>query len=590
MSKFARMISVVAIVLMSASLGSGRAAGAIVRRVNAPYFATTDLSQKFGEMAIFWFGRVTPTENYADVRVAYNDTEVYVYVAIFDRQLWYDTAPSPADLENWDAVTLYLDRGGNAGTTPSANTYRFVAQLNWWENRSAYQAAYRGNGSTWISAALPFTTTTPYRGDGAPNDGLDKRGWAAVFRVPFSSLGLSSSPTPGSVWGLGLALHDRDDAGGTFIAAKTWPETIEANQASTWGQLAFGLPAYTPPVATSPQTTIVRHHLNGATVPDGGVGGYTNCGGGLDFWGEWGNRVYDTFPNGDLYGDFNIQNQSDLADWPCFSKYFVTFPLTALPANKVIISATLTLHQFGGSGGPGQATSSLIQVLTVNDAWNPATLSWNTAPLAVENVSRAWVEPLASACTWPCVPRTWDVSAAVAPAYANGTPLRLALYSADSDYHSGKYFVSSDTGDWNAAGRPMLTVRWGEARPTVIKSVWPPIGSGGATITYTLRVIGSGQPLTLTDDLPALIGAPIDLQSTSGSIGYAAAGRRVTWTGAPAIGQAVTSTIVVTIANVSGPLAIGNTAWLSDTLGLASDSSASFIVDGYQTDLPLIWR
>jgi len=32
------------------------------------------------------------------------------------------------------------------------------------------------------------------------------------------------------------------------------------------------------------------------------------------------------------------------------------------------------------------------------------------------------------------------------------------LYEADSAYHSGKYFTSSDTGDWNEAGRPTLQV------------------------------------------------------------------------------------------------------------------------------------
>jgi hypothetical protein len=63
---------------------------------------------------------------------------------------------------------------------------------------------------------------------------------------------------------------------------------------------------------------------------------------------------------------------------------------------------------------------------------------------------------------WPGIPWTWDVGKAVADAYAEGQPLRLVLYSADSNYHSGKLFVTSDTGDWNAAGRPALRVEWGE--------------------------------------------------------------------------------------------------------------------------------
>jgi len=46
------------------------------------------------------------------------------------------------------------------------------------------------------------------------------------------------------------------------------------------------------------------------------------------------------------------------------TKYYVTFPLTALPPGKVVVSATLTLHQFGNSQ-PDAAKPSLVQVLTV---------------------------------------------------------------------------------------------------------------------------------------------------------------------------------------------------------------------------------
>ncbi|MCX8063534.1 MAG: hypothetical protein N3D16_13215, partial [Anaerolineales bacterium] len=60
---------------------------------------------------------------------------------------------------------------------------------------------------------------------------------------------------------------------------------------------------------------------------------------------------------------------------------------------------------------------------------------------------------------WSNLPkREIDVTRGVAHAYANGQPLRLALYSADGAYHSGKYFVTSRTGDWNAQNRPTLVV------------------------------------------------------------------------------------------------------------------------------------
>jgi hypothetical protein len=72
------------------------------------------------------------------------------------------------------------------------------------------------------------------------------------------------------------------------------------------------------------------------------------------------------------------------------------------------------------------------------------------------------VNPVTSFPGWPGVPYSWDVSYAAAWALARGTPLRLVLYSADGPRHSGKYFSSSDTGDWNAVARPTLVVTWGD--------------------------------------------------------------------------------------------------------------------------------
>jgi len=435
------------------------------RRVNAPYFSGP---VPFAETAIFWFGRVNSSENYANVRVGYNDTELYIYLAAFDRRLWYSTNPSPGDLA-WDAATLYLDLDGNAGSVPDVNAYRFEGQLNWWEPRVNYQTVYRGNGSSWVMATVPFSVTSGWRGDALNND-TDDRGWVVTFHIPFASLGLSGPPSEGMIWGMAMALHDRDNAAGPPLADKIWPEAMNATSPRTWGQVAFGLPAYTPPQITPGGTVTIRHKLNGATVKDAAAGGYTLCGAGTDFWTQWGD-TNESFYNSE-HSIFNVQNQSDVADWPCFSKYYVTFPLDAVPSGKAILSATLTLHQMGNAGDINDPNSdnrpkpSLIQVLTVAEDWNEATLTWNNAPLALENVGQAWVQPIqgcgsSGGIPWPCVPRTWDVSYAVAKAYVAGQPLRLALYSADSDYHSGKYFTSSETGDWNEVGRPTLSVTWG---------------------------------------------------------------------------------------------------------------------------------
>jgi len=98
----------------------------------------------------------------------------------------------------------------------------------------------------------------------------------------------------------------------------------------------------------------------------------------------------------------------------------------------------------------------------VDQDWDEDTLTWNNAPLAGENITGTWVDPLPVLPGWPGVPRQWDVSRAAAQAHAAGRPLRLAVYSADYAYHSGRYFTASDVDDWDEVGRPTLTVTWGE--------------------------------------------------------------------------------------------------------------------------------
>jgi hypothetical protein len=245
-----------------------------VPRVNLPYFAGDGLfPDHFDETAIFWLGRVTPTENYADVRIGYSDTMLGLRLGVFDRRLWFDDSPAPGELEAWDAVTIYLDLDGNVDNAPEPDAYRFVSQLSWSEsNRSNWQTAYRGNGTTWIPAAVPFTTSAPWRGDALNNDS-DDRGWEARFEIPFASLGLAGPPAQGTLWRLGVVVHDRDDAAGPANAPQRWPETGNPSPAASWGEMRFGLPTYVPPAATTTQTVVIREGLAGADVPDVAVGG-----------------------------------------------------------------------------------------------------------------------------------------------------------------------------------------------------------------------------------------------------------------------------------------------------------------------------
>jgi hypothetical protein len=435
---------------------TGASPGTQTRRVNVPSF-DHDPNADLPNTALVWFGTISSSANYTDARFGYTATDLYVRLQTADRDLWYDPSHSPAALTSYDSASLLVDVANASGAAPGTTAYRFDAELNWWEPRDGFQAAYRGTGSGWSSASLPFTTTSGWRGS-QPN-GTGNRGWSVIYRVPFASLGLAGPPASGTVWRLGLLVHDRDSADGPPRPDATWPEAAQGNAPGSWGQLAFGLPAYTPANSVPSGSATVRQGLNGATVLDGMVGGGTDCGSGLEpFW--------DTVPVKNYAGrdQVNVQNEGDIADWPCFSKYYLRFPLDAVPAGKVIRSATLTLHQFGNSGGGayGAPPDSLIQVFTVREDWNPATLTWNNAPLAQENVSRAWVQGLTSFPDWPGVARTWDVSGAVAQAMASGQPLRLALYSADAAYSTGKYFTGSAAADWDALGRPTLDVTWGD--------------------------------------------------------------------------------------------------------------------------------
>jgi hypothetical protein len=414
-----------------------------VRRVNVP---NLDHNVPFTP-PVFWFGQVDPTNNHANVRVWYYDSQIRVVIHIIDRLLWFDPSQSETALTSWDGVSLYLNMDGDSGGAPGTNAYLFQSQLE-------LQAGFRGNGTDWEISPLSFSTETSWRGN-YPNDNTDDKGWQVEFVVPFTSLGLSGPPPTGTIWGLAVAVHDRDDESGTLIPDQVWPETMETNVPATWGQMRFGIPVYTPPPSLSVGAVTIRDGLNGEIVEDAHVGGHTTCGENVDHWTEWGNANYAG------YDQINIQNQWDISDYPCFSKYYVTFPLDSLPSGKTIISATLTMHLFGNSEGGiwGEPPDSYIQVFKVGEDWEESSLTWNNAPLALENISGTWVHP--RDYTQPDTPYDWDVSRAVAEAYTSGENLHLALYSADGDYHTGKYFWSSDVGDWAADFRPTLWVKLG---------------------------------------------------------------------------------------------------------------------------------
>jgi len=541
------------------------------------------------EAAIFWFGQVTPDDNYADVRIGYRDEYLFVHINIMDRRLWYDVTPSPDELTGWDAVSLYLDVTSDSEASSSAGSrYRFDAQLVWWEDRSQYQAAYRSDAGGWLPVDMSFTTESSWSGD-APNTDVDDRGWSLLYYLPFTSLGLSAAPPQGTVWNIALVLHDRDSAAGPVVSTQVWPLAMSPADPSTWGELGFGMPLpYVPLPAVSGGVLTIRHDLDNAVVVDADVGGSSVCGAAAapHYFPTWGELNYagKTF--------LNVQNLGYISEWPCFSKYYVSFPLDALPPGKVILSAYLTLYQFGNAGEgetPGPKPS-LIQVSVINQAWDEASITWNNAPLPVENVTTAWVDPLETSPPWPGIPREWDVSSAVAAAYVSGHPVRLALYSPDWDFHSGKYFYSSDIAG-NGEGRPTLTIHWGESAAQLEKEADKGVANYGDTIEYVLRFYATGDSTIITDTLPTEVVwmHDVGLYGTAIEPVYDPVQHWLTWEDNPTPGGQVRLTYTVTVATFDRQLVI-NVAELLDEAGSASSATAFVIANPYRCYLPLVLR
>lgn len=558
------------------------------RRVNIPYQAA---SVNWAQSAIFWLGQAQdtlPGRNYADVRLVYTADSLQVLVTVIDYYLWTNQNPQPADdLTQYDAVALYLDTGFDRAASPQTDDYMFLSALRTSPigNAPQYHRQAKGTGSAWNTAwAGSWSDTVGLQWScGGPNDNscnIDY-GWASTFTIPWSTLGRSGPPPAGELWGLGLALYDRDaNPPAGAVAPQFWPETFAAAAPSTWAELHFGYADYQPPAAITEGTTIIRAASpTDNTVADAWMGGGGGCSSGHNGGTEI-NHGDDT----SLY----VGTETAPTHFPCFNKSYLRFALASLPPGKAIISATLTLHEWGNAGDPGLAQPSWVHLFSIADSWDEMTIHWNNAPLAHENISASWVNPFTGALVWPGQSYSWDATQAVAQAYAAGQPANLAIYGSDTEQHSSKYLTASETGDWNVAGRPKLTVVWGQAVATVSNEVSPAAASVGETATYTLALLGSGETLTLTDQLPAQVSAPGPITVSGGpAASYNAGQHRVTWTGAPAIGQLVTISFSVTVL-ASGPLAADSIAVLTDSQSRSSSDTATLLVDPRQTWLPVV--
>lgn len=476
-------------ILAPSSIPSAKAAPALNSApslIHVPFFTT---AVPFNQTAIFWFGDITSSDNYTDVRIGYNASELYIDLRIIDRYLWYDPNVQAPNITQGDNATIYLSTTLNSDTLLMQHSYKFQTGVNGNIQRSNYQLAFSGNGTAWMASRAPFTADYWWRGKGF--NGSEDKGWSTTYHIPFTSLGLPAAPPQGTLWKLAIRVHNRDDAANTPIPDKWWPQSANETNPSGWGELSFGLPAYQSPRTSNTATYTIRNKLNNQTVTDAMVGGALGCGSNVsDVWTQLGSQAYPGAV------DVTIENEADMSDWNCFSKLYVTFPLSALPAGKGVANAKVTLYEYANAGVQGQPNPSYIQVATANADWNPATISWNTAPQMQENITSILVNTKTQpVIPWPGLAITWDISRAAAEAYAAGQPLRLVFYSTDNQYNGGKYFTSSSVGDWDANGRPTLQVSLGNTilTPTTpVPGTGTGVGSGSGATPGSITVISSG--------------------------------------------------------------------------------------------------
>jgi uncharacterized repeat protein (TIGR01451 family) len=565
----------------TASPGSPRPATALTnhRQVNL-WPASGPVASSWGSSAIFWFGQASDTTAYVDVRLAYDSQNLYVQATVVDYYLWYDPTGT-ADPRQYDAFAVYLDTNGDGEAAPQADDYFLVSGFrnNVTGSVAPWQRQGRGVNGAWDETWTP----TPAWSDSVygrwynsgPNNNSDRdAGWVTTITVPWATLGQSGPPAAGTAWGLGTEIYNRNDqppAGEEPI--ENWPETFSETAPATWGTLVFNPPAFTPAPAVATGTMQIRQGLNG-TASDAYVGGGGTCSGGIYGGGDT------PHPGDNLF----VQNEADVSDFPCFSKSYIQFDLSALPAGQSIISATLTVYEFGGSD-PSAAQPSDIQLFAVSDPWDANTITWDNAPLAAENLTGTIVNPVLVFPGWPGVPYVWDATQLVSQAYSSGQEANLVLYSSDVNYNSGKYFVSSSTGDWNATGRPTLTITYGTPVPALTNVVSPTFADQGATLTYTLGVTGSGQPLQLVDPLPA--GVTYVPGSATAGASYDAGSNAIAWSGTPPAGQVTTITYAVTVSTGQATL-VTSTATLTGGQGGPVTALAQAIVNGYATSLPVV--
>lgn len=321
---------------------------------------------------------------------------------------------------------------------------------------------------------------------GARCEGPDAcRGWTAWRLIPWAALG--GMPQVGDVWPLrqeafgyrwsGVLHWGLPDYGGENVRTPLadWTAAEAAGEAA-----AREMAAEVAGEIAAEEMAAGAGAVQLLTLPltaDAPVGGNTNCGSDdwPDYFPTWGRRNTDAEvasvtpePLGSITQASTGQNQTDVADWPCYNKYYARFALDALPPGAQVLAASVEVQHFGNSGygagyDPDGAQDTVLQIYEVDAWWEEMEITWDNAPRPRENIGRMTIVPIDVTCPdldRCSVPYFFDITEIVRRAQAAGRAwASFATYTGSGDYHSGKYIWTREGADQAPVVRIWYAVR-----------------------------------------------------------------------------------------------------------------------------------
>jgi len=468
---------------------------------------------------IAWLGAFTRNANYAEIRAIFDSEGLDLQISVSDLFVWWimedglQWGGTPvADPIGWDSLEIVIDPAGigpdPGGALPTAGALRILAANYPYNDPVGYPETalphsctrtWAGAGGSWAEVADPAAGErvwyhahgSSWNEDPGPSDNTTTfdNGTVYSFFIPWSSLGLDSEPPSGGTMRMAVVVHDVDDPrdadttgmdpppssrGSAEVGPlpdRAWPEGADPEDASTWGTIVLNQAPYAPPPVDS-EEEITLYPGDVPEMRDVTIGGHSFIedrwidGGGDPAAYGWDSCMETRFGTAE---NLFVHPEGGPTHMCFFDRILMYWDLAAaIPSDHAVTRADLVLHHFGGDtnedpGTPGfEVMTSPVQVHRIEGDWIDLPLddcvTWNTAPLAAENVGYGEVEPIPEGGDRRDV--SFDVTPLVARAVLRSEPLSIALYGADTTANTGKYFVSSE-GGWEAANHPHLVVRHG---------------------------------------------------------------------------------------------------------------------------------